>query len=141
MAQGNILQCFVDADLRCGHLGLTALAKKNGVKVGDLAPGEYVVFINTRRTRVKIYAASNVIAYLNAPRGVSIDLRVIQQIPRAFTGSGALNYDKALENLLNSKLSQQANLIQENTRKYPKKTSPLLAPKKLKERITDVQHT
>lgn len=99
----RILQVFLDSDLRCGHEGLEAVAKKHKIAVKDLDPGQYVVFVNSARDRIKIFAASHVIAYLKAPVG-KIDMRTISLIPQAFEGKGRFNYDEALKELIKKKL-------------------------------------
>lgn len=97
MRKGEIIQCFLNVNMGSSHDGLTKLAKDHGVKTQDLAPGEYLVFVNSARDRVKVYAANNTIAYYRAEKRGSIDLRVIQMIPRAFNAHGKLNYDEALK--------------------------------------------
>lgn len=92
---GGILQCFLDSDLRNGHDGLSSLAKKNGIQTSDLNPGEFVVFINTAKTKVKVYAARNTIVYLRMAKGERVNLNIIREIPRVFKG-GMINYDSAL---------------------------------------------
>ena len=84
------------------------MAKDNGIKVRDLEPGQYVVFINTHKDRVKVFAAGNVIAYAKLEQGRRVDLNVIQHIPRVFQATGNLNYDKALEAALQTSLARRA---------------------------------
>ncbi len=107
---GHIIRCFLDSDLRCSHDGLAEQAKKSGIKVEDLKTGEYVVFVNHKKDRVKVYAAFNVLAYLKLPPGTSMDLNVIRAIPRAFTASGRLDYDKALKETVEEKLNKERKL-------------------------------
>jgi len=103
---GTIIRCFLDSDLRSGHLGLTNQARKEKVFTNELGAGEYVVFINRKRDRVKVYTGNEVIAYMKAPRGTQIDLRVIEQIPKAFLSRGSLSYDRALEKVLSERVLQ-----------------------------------
>lgn len=103
----RMLRCYLNSDLRCGHQGLSDLAKKDGIRVKDLAPGEMIVFVNAKRDRVKVYASSNVLAYLRLERG-SIDLNTIREIPKAFQGSGKIDYDKALKETVESALMRRA---------------------------------
>lgn len=91
----RIVRCFMNADLRKGHDGLSGLAKEMAnIDVNNLTPGEYVVFINTHKNKIKVYAANQVIAY-HRHRG-RIDMNTIRLIPRSFTGSG-MNYDEMLK--------------------------------------------
>jgi len=97
------LQVFLHSDLRCGHEGLAAIAKKEKINVNKLAVGEYVIFINTERNKVKLYAANNVVAYLKLPRG-HIEMRTISLIPKAFAASGRIDYDELLRETLEGAL-------------------------------------
>ncbi len=108
MANGQILQCFLNADLRCGHDGLASLAKKHDLNVTKLIPGQYVVFINSARNRLKVYAASNVIAYLKLATGGRIDLNTVREIPRVFNGSGKIDYEEALRIAVNKSLAKKS---------------------------------
>lgn len=92
---GQVIQCFLKSDLRCGHDGLAALAKKDGIRVKDLVPGQYVVFINARQDRMKLYATNQVVAYIK-PEGGRIDLNTVREIPRVFLASGKIDYEAAL---------------------------------------------
>lgn len=100
---GSIVHFFGDTDLRCQHNGLSEIAKKEKIDVGKLLPGEYVVYVNHARDRVKLFTSSNVIAYLRLKTG-KIDLRTIQFIPKAFEGSGRIDYDKSLKEFVESSL-------------------------------------
>ncbi len=100
---GKILQVFLGADLRNGHEGLALTAKQEKIDVAALAPGEFVIFINTKQDKLKLYTASNIVAYLKLPEG-KIDLRVIQMIPKAFKASGKIDYDKHLKEIIEQNL-------------------------------------
>lgn len=101
------LQIFLNADLRCSHEGLTIIAKKEKIDVDKLVPGEYVIFINTQKNKVKLYAANQIVAYLRLPRG-HIDLRVIQLIPKAFESKGRIDYDQSLKEMLQRELPERS---------------------------------
>lgn len=106
----RILRCFLHADLRSGHVGLTKTAAKEGVDVTKLAPGEFVVFINGRKDRLKVYTASNVVAYLITAQGQRVDLNTIREIPRAFQATGKIDYDATLKETLEKSLSAKGEL-------------------------------
>jgi hypothetical protein len=99
----RILQVFFDADMRCGHEGLELLAKKHKIDLKKLDPGNFVVFVNSAKDRLKIYTAYNVIAYMKSPAG-KIDMRAVQFIPKAFEAKGTLTYDEALKELFEKQL-------------------------------------
>jgi hypothetical protein len=104
---GRVLQIFLNADLRNGHEGLAELAKERGIDVTKLLPGQYVVFVNAGKDKLKLYAAANVLAYLKLTGGQKFDLRVIAFIPKAFNGSGKLDYDKALKDAVEEALRKR----------------------------------
>jgi hypothetical protein len=108
MKSSRVLRCFLNADLRLGHPGLTALAKKEGrISTSDLAPGDYLVFINSHRNKIKIYGASEVVAYHRMGKGDVIDPRVIARIPQAFLGASKFEYDSILREVIEESLAKK----------------------------------
>lgn len=99
----RLLQVFLNVDLRCAHDGLAKVAKDNKIKIEDLEPGEFVVFVNSHKNRLKLFTANGVLAYLKLKTG-KIDLRTIALIPQAFKGSGRIDYDKALKDMIDEHL-------------------------------------
>lgn len=104
---GRILQVFSNADLRNGHDGLTTIAKLQGIDVARLRRGEYVIFINSSRDKLKLFATHNVVAYYKTRPGEVLDLRTISLIPRAFNGSGRIDYDSALKEAVEQALARR----------------------------------
>lgn len=102
----KILRVFLGADLRCSHDGLNEIAKSNGIEVGTLTPGNFVIFINSKKNMLKLYAANNVIAFLKLKSG-TIDLRTIAKIPEAFKASGKIDYDSALKKIIEEHLTKK----------------------------------
>lgn len=92
--KNRILQVFFDVDLRNGHEGLREIAKKAKVDVENLKEGEFLIFLNTRKDKVKVYASNDVYAYYRSPTG-RIQLEAIRHIPNAFNGT-SINMEKAL---------------------------------------------
>lgn len=99
----KLIQVFLHADLRFGHEGLAKLAKDSKINVDILLPGEFVIFINSKMDRLKLYTANQIIAYLKLKTG-KIDLRAIQLIPQAFKASGKIEYDVALKEVIENHL-------------------------------------
>ena len=106
--QKGILRCFVNVNMSQGHDSLASLAKKYEIDVRKLEPGDYVVFVNGARDRVKVYASSNVIAYQKLPRGGRLDLRAIAEIPRIFKATGRMSYDEALKEFVTKAMIKRA---------------------------------
>jgi hypothetical protein len=103
----KIVRCFFDTHMGLAHDGLKEVAKRHQLNLDKLAEGEFVVFINTSKDRLKVFASQNTFAYWRAQKGVKLDLRVIREIPRIFTGSAIGEYDKALEAALTHKLASR----------------------------------
>lgn len=99
----RLLRVFLNADMRNGHDGLKQLAKTEKLDLAKLEPGEYVLFLNSARDRLKLFATDNIFAYLKLDRG-RIDLRTLSKIPRAFSGSGKIDYDATLKEVLKKEL-------------------------------------
>lgn len=99
----RVVRCFLNADMRNGHEGLRLVAAKEKIDVDKLAPGEFVVFVNAAKDRLKIYTHSRVLAYQHQ-KGVRINLKTIAEIPRAFAATGRIDYDKALKTTLEKEL-------------------------------------
>lgn len=86
-----------DTNLRCGHDGLSEIAKKSKHKifVEALLPGEYLIFTNKAQNALKLYACGNVIAHLKMPAGQKLNMEAIQFIPCFFNGE-KIDYKGAL---------------------------------------------
>src|SRR5687767_6054463 len=100
------LQVFFDSDLRCSHDGLALVAKKAKIDVSKLQPGEYVLFINSEKNKLKLFTANNVLAYLRLERG-KLEERTISLIPEAFMASGKIDYEKALRQVIEKELGKK----------------------------------
>lgn len=102
--RNQIIRCVFNADMRCGHDGLTKVAKKLSVNTSSLDIGQYIIFVNTAKTIVKIYAAGNVIAHYKSPKG-QINLKTLAFIPKYFNGH-SLNYYGALAEVIRKEIRE-----------------------------------
>lgn len=100
----RIIRVFTNADLRCGHDGLASLARKHAHDPRTLLPGEFFIFLNTQKTKFKLMAAHDVIAYYRSPGNRRIELAALQYIPKVFESRGSLKMNDALKELFNKKL-------------------------------------
>lgn len=89
----KIVRVFLDTNMGNGHRGCLKIAKKSKIDLRKLAPGEYAVFINKRRTIVKMFATNEVLAHYKGPK---IDLAAVQHLPNYFS-HGQIDVDAALE--------------------------------------------
>lgn len=87
-----------------GHRGLKQLALKNNVDVSNLGIGEHVLFVNSSRTKLKMYAANNIIGYLSMPQRQQIALETLAIIPQVFMAEGKIDYEKALTKTIHKQL-------------------------------------
>ncbi len=117
----RILRAFFNSDLRCGHEGLAKMAKDQEVDVMRLEPGQFVIFVNHAKDRLKLFTSNNIIAYLKLVKGQVLDMRTIALIPKAFQAKGSIDYDAALKEVIQQNLGRKRRQV----------TSPLEAGKKL----------
>lgn len=92
----RIVRYFPDADMRGQHLALSTVALKVKIHTDELKSGEFLVFVNRKRDKLKMYTGGNVVAYLKMPQGQRIDPAVIRNLPKHFSGAG-INYDAAMK--------------------------------------------
>lgn len=104
-------QVFLDADCRFMLPGLLALCEKNGIDVTEKEIGNLIVFVNTKKTLIKIIACNGTIdpvlgVYRMPPAFASghFSLDIIAQIPRAFGYSGHFDISEAMAKALEKKM-------------------------------------
>jgi hypothetical protein len=91
----KIIQVFLNISMQNQHDGLAEIAMENDVDVKKLKPGQLVVFINSEKTKLKVFGANGVLAYFRSPHG-RIEMQMIQHIPEAFSGGG-IDFKAALK--------------------------------------------
>jgi len=96
---------FANSDMRCGHTGLAAIAKKRGINLDNLGVGDLVVFVNSKQDKVKVATAGYTLSYLRMPSGQRINPGVISLIPKFFNG-GQINYSGALRQVIMKEFGQ-----------------------------------
>lgn len=104
--QPKLVRFFPETNLGNGHDGLAKLAMKHDVDVKNLSSGEYVVFLNKKRTAFKMYAPNFIVVHQRLPQGAHVDLRVIERLPLHFNGT-KLNYTEALKETVLKTLKRQ----------------------------------
>lgn len=95
----RLLRYYPNTDLRNSHHGLGLIAKKDGLDLTKLKYGDYVVFINTAKTDMKMYAPGNIVAHVKMERGMKINERSIRLVPQYFSG-GQIHYSDALREVI-----------------------------------------
>lgn len=79
--------------------GLRKIASKLKLNLDALDSGEFVLFMNSKRTAFKLLAPNNVMVYYRHPKEHAIDPRVISLIPKIFDGK-ELNMDAGLKEVI-----------------------------------------
>ena len=82
-----LIKVFNDIDLRCGHKGLSKIAREHNISISKLKKGEFVAFLNNTSTGVKLLTTNNILVYLKAEKGVEIDISIIKALPTFFNGT------------------------------------------------------
>lgn len=101
----QVVYYFPNSDMRRGHAGLSEYATKAGKDVTKLQPGQFLLFVNRKKTQLKLYAAGNCVTHYKPETG-RVDLRIVSEIPRAFSG-GKFDYSKALRAVLERDFSKR----------------------------------
>lgn len=109
----RIRQAFLDVSMNCQHRGLTKVAKRGGVNVHDLKPGEFVLFVNARFDKMKLFATQNIIIYIAAPKGRKVSQKFLEELPKIFDTNATLNYDEALQPVLKKYLEPRSRKVKE----------------------------
>lgn len=94
----KIIRVFFDVDMRNGLDGLNRVATEHKLNLAELDQGEFVVFINSSKTILKLFATKDMYAHYRSPSG-RIDTRMIQYIPTVFNGT-RFKFDDALREAL-----------------------------------------
>ena len=99
---------FLGADMRCSHAGLITTAKTQGIEWQRLKSGEALLFINSRKDRLKSLSWNGVLSYVNfSDTRRALDLNAIEEIPKALSPSGHMDYKKALKLALLKRLEKK----------------------------------
>ena len=104
----TIRQVFLDVSMVNRHIGLSRTAKDAGIDVTKLEPGEFVMFINPKRTKIALYGAHGSLTYIQS-KGTHqpISWLILKHLPEIFNGT-AFDYDAALKPWLEAYLKKRA---------------------------------
>lgn len=82
-----IARVFFDSDMRFGITGLTEAAKKQGVKAETLKETDFLLFMNKKKTSLKIIWGQRYLLNLRKPLDEGkITMEEIMNIPNYFKG-------------------------------------------------------
>lgn len=92
----KLARIVCNADLRSGHDGLNKLAKSLRINMETLEVGEWICFVNRRRSAAKFLAPGGMlISHFRMPNQSPMNPKVIRLIPKYFNGRD-FKYDSAL---------------------------------------------
>lgn len=74
--------------------------------VNNLGAGEFVIFVNSSKTALKLFASGNIVAHLKMRDRRRLSLDVIASIPNHFDGT-RIDYERALEQRLMKDLGME----------------------------------
>ena len=87
----HLVQVILNAGMGAQHDGLRLLMESMDIDHEALQPGQFVVFLNRRRTKAKIYTAHGVIAYMRTEDESEISFEMLSRIPQAFQAPGTIS--------------------------------------------------
>lgn len=100
----NILtHFFQDVDLRCSHDGLSELIRKEKIKIGE---GDFVVFMNTSRTMIKMFCHGKDAILHYKKDGRVLDPGIVKYLPK-YCGGTELDIDGAIREHLEELLARR----------------------------------
>lgn len=111
---GHIKQAFLNVNMANRFDGLQKIAKESGIDLLTMSPESYLVFVNGPKDKIAMLVGPQIpgkkqcMAYVKLDRGRKLDLRIIQEIPRAFNGK-TLDHDKALELAIDRSMKNKAS--------------------------------
>jgi hypothetical protein len=97
--ENRLIRAVFNTDLRNSHDGLYKIAKDLKVNIDNLSVGEFIVFVNKKRSALKLYAAGNTIAHFRMPGDRVMNMKVLAVIPKFFNGK-ELKYTDALAEVI-----------------------------------------
>lgn len=109
---GQIRRVFLNVSMTNRIDGLQRIAEGSGIKLNDLEPGSYLVFVNAAKDKLAMLVgvhneeSRQIMAYKKLEGDRKLDLRVIAEIPRYFDGK-RLNYDDALKSAVEAAMARK----------------------------------
>lgn len=99
----KLINVVFNADLRNGHTGLKKIVKD--LKISDLGQGEFILFLNSKRSALKLYTGGEIIAHFRNQNNRVMDMGVIRKIPNYFNGT-SLRMQDAMADLIKERFKK-----------------------------------
>jgi hypothetical protein len=98
-SKGTIIRYFPNTHMCYQHASLADIARDAGLRVENLRPGEFLVFMNRPQTALKVLGVGGTLIYFRMPGTEVINPEIIPLIP-FFVCGGKLNYQGALKEVI-----------------------------------------
>lgn len=129
----KLAHLFLDCDLRCNHVGLLALLKKEKI---TMTQDDFVIFVNAKKTHLKMLCKSETALLHYKAINQPIDMNVIRYLPKYCDGK-TLDMDGALREHLETvfkkkgiRLKKEEEPIMKKVKTITRKRA-LIKPKEL----------
>lgn len=99
----STVQMFFNVNMAKQHDGLKKLAENYDIDMSRLEPGQFVAFLNRKRTRLKMFTAGNIFLYLSLEEG-QVTPELISQIPSMFKGENKVEFEPVFIEALESEI-------------------------------------
>lgn len=106
---GKLAHFFLDVDMRCSHEGLWAMLKKKKIKVAE---DEFVVFLNRKRSTIKMFCGGKDALMHYRKDGRVIDPGVIRYLPK-YCGGKELDVDGAVKEYLQELMKRRGYRVKD----------------------------
>lgn len=106
----HLVAAISNVSMGFGHDGLKLVAKKFGFNTDKLEDHQLILFINTKRDKLKLLGAKGtILGYIKMPGSRSLPAGAVQFIPQTFAGKGHIDVDAAIHKYLETKLAKRGN--------------------------------
>ena len=84
MSTNRVIHFYADINMNSGHIRLAEIA---GKKIAALKAGEFVAFVNTKFTAMKLYGCHGVIVHWRQEPGQTLYNGIVSVLPKFLSGA------------------------------------------------------
>lgn len=99
----KLAHTFFDVDMRCSHEGLKKIVDDEEIEIKS---GDFIIFLNSRRTILKMFCGSLEVILMYKKGDQPIDPGVIPLLPQ-YVGGGKIEMNKAMHKYLTQRLARK----------------------------------
>lgn len=104
--ENKIIYAFQNVDMRFSYNGLGFIASRAGLHPDKIPSGNWILFLNSSRTMLKLMGHGGVIVQYQSKHG-RLDLNVFSHIDQAFKHDGSFDFSLAIKSYLVENLSKK----------------------------------